>query len=100
LFSIPGGLVMLMGLQQALAELAVPRIQIDVLDFLGGHQRIGTLPPSALGLADAPPIGGLVAGASKAASLDKTLQQIEGMPILGLPIWADPPDDLAEQATG
>jgi hypothetical protein len=48
------------------------------------------LAAAALGLAYAPPISSLAAGAGKAVALHKGFQQINGMAIFALPIPAQP----------
>src|ERR1035438_9686126 len=54
----------------------------------------------ALGLAQANPIGGSVASARKALPVHEGFQQPNWLPILGLPVLADAPADLAQNVAG
>src|ERR1035441_5047673 len=86
---------------QPLLKARVQGIEINVFD----GQPVGpairaVLPAAAFGLADAPPVGGLVATAGKTVALDKGFQQIDGMAVFALPIAAQPPSNAAQQMAG
>jgi len=57
-----------------LAEVAVERIEVDVLDRLVMEMKAVQF-AATLGLADEGPVGGTVAGAGEAGALDEGLQE-------------------------
>ena len=75
---------------QVLSEASVQGVKVNVFD---GGLMPGSLRPvlagPPFGLTHAHPIGGPVSSARKTVGLHKALQQIEGMPIFGLPISAE-----------
>src|ERR1039457_5730048 len=82
---------------QLLPKAQMQGVKVNV--FYGqaiGLARGMVLAAAALGLAYAPPISSLVAGAGKAVALHKGFQQINGMAIFALPIPAQPLGDAAQ----
>src|SRR6266516_185890 len=77
------------------AKIPVQGPDINVLDG-GGEPARRALASPALGLAQENPIGGAVAGAGKGLPVHEGFQQPERLPILGLPVLADAPADLAQ----
>lgn len=74
-------------------------IDIDVLD--GDAQGVvAVLTATALGLTDADPVGGFVAGAFKAALFHEGFQEVERMSVFGLPIGRDAAGDASENMAG
>jgi len=86
---------------QVLAESPVQGVKVNVFDGGLVPGAVGPiLPRSALGLAHACPIGGLVSGAPKAVALHKGFQQIKAMAILGLPVTAKPSGNPTQNVAG
>src|SRR6266516_2770024 len=81
------------------AKIPVQGPDINVLDG-GGEPARRALASPALGLAQENPIGGAVAGAGKGLPVHEGFQQPERLPILGLPVLADAPADLAQDMAG
>jgi len=84
-----------------LAESPVQGVKVNVFDGGLVPGAVGPiLPRSALGLAHACPIGGLVSGAPKAVALHKGFQQIKAMAILGPPVTAKPSGNPTQNVAG
>src|ERR1039457_494088 len=82
---------------QLLPKAQMQGVKVNVFNGQAvGLARGMVLAAAALGLAYAPPISSLVAGAGKAVALHKGFQQINGMAIFALPIPAQPLGDAAQ----
>src|SRR6266516_7517562 len=84
-----------------LAKTPMQGIKVNVLD--GGLMpgSVGpVLPGPALGLTYAHPVGGTVSGARKTVALHKSLQQVNGMAVFGLPITTDASGNPAQNVAG
>jgi hypothetical protein len=86
---------------QVLAESPVQGIKVNVFDGRLVPGAIGpVLPGSALGLAHAHPVGGLVSCALKTVALHKGLQQINGVAVFSLPIVTEAPGNPTQNVAG
>jgi hypothetical protein len=86
---------------QPLAKLWMQGIEIHVFNGNLLPAPLGAvLTGAALGLPDALPVGGSVAGCAKTLPLHKGLQQIDGMTVFGLPVPTQPPAQVAQNTTG
>ena len=75
-------------------------VEINIFGRLGGLDRVGPLPASPPSLSHAKPMARPITSPAKSPSLDKTLQQIDRMPVLVLPILTQPPGHLAQKVAG
>jgi hypothetical protein len=73
---------------QTLSKVPMQGINPDVFNRGGALTGIGPLSAAPLGLADPPPVGGLISGARKPIPLHKGFHQKNRMAILLLPIRA------------
>ena len=82
-----------------LTEMVCQRLDKDILDW-NAQGAVAVLAAASLGLADAYPVGGAVASASKAFSIDKSLNEVNGVPVLGLPVRAETAGKTREHVRG
>ncbi len=74
-------------------------VDVDVLDR-DAQCAVAVLAAPSLGLADADPVGGAVAGALEAGAVDEGLDQMDWMAVLGQPVGREAAGYAREQVRG
>src|SRR6185312_10261432 len=81
---------------QSFSEVLDEWVAEQLLEGAIGLVRAGVF-PEAEGHAEDGPVGGAVAGASKAIGIDEGLGEVDGVRVNALPVGGEPPRDRAEE---
>ena len=74
-------------------------IEMDVLDG-NAQDAVAVLAAASLGLADADPVGGAVAGAFEPGSVDEGFDEVDGVAVLCLPVGAQTAEREGKEMAG